>query len=135
MCYLGFWKFVQHFIKVITNELEDETIDGNELLKICNFQCTCFHIEMFHVHGWIIDLEDETPLMDDYRVNYLKFKLHQIYYLRYIFNWSFVGKLAPNIIKWEKWFHSWSCDYLGNIFKFKFIITFLHRKLHMDPVY
>ncbi len=135
MCYLGFWKFVEHFIKVITNELEDETIDGNELLKICNFQCTCFHIEMFHVHGWIIDLEDETPLMDDYRVNYLKFKLHQIYYLRYRFNWSFVGKLAPNIIKWEKWFHSWSCDYLGNIFKFKFIITFFHRKLHMDPIY
>jgi len=32
MCYLGFWKFVQRFIKVNTNELEDETIDGNELL-------------------------------------------------------------------------------------------------------
>ncbi len=29
MCYLGFWKFVQHFIKVNTNELEDEIIDGN----------------------------------------------------------------------------------------------------------
>jgi len=32
ICYLGFWKFVQHFIKVNNNELEDETIDGNELL-------------------------------------------------------------------------------------------------------
>jgi hypothetical protein len=90
---------------------------------------------MFHVHGWIIDLEDETPLMDDYRINYFKFKLHQIYYLEYRFHWSYVGKPAPHIIKWKKWFHSWSCHYLGNVFKFKFIITFLHRKLHMDPVY
>jgi len=40
---------------------------------------------MFHIHGWIIDLEDETPLIDDYRVNYLKFKLYQIYYLQYKF--------------------------------------------------
>jgi hypothetical protein len=27
-----FWKYVQHFIKVNTNELEDEIVDGNELL-------------------------------------------------------------------------------------------------------
>ncbi len=32
MGYLGFWKYVRHFIKVNTNELEDEIIDGNELL-------------------------------------------------------------------------------------------------------